>query len=107
MRTILFAAIIISAMLDVVSVRDMNSGSVDLAEASEDSTFGTIIGLEVYNNTDQDLARIEDIIIGKDGRVEAVILSVGEYLGLVAHFVSVESTALTIKPSRTAVCKHA
>jgi hypothetical protein len=59
-----------------------------------------MVGVEVYNDQHQDLARIEDIAVGKDGHVQAFILDVGEYLGPVAHFVAVKPSALTIEACR-------
>ena len=59
-----------------------------------------MVGVEVYNDQDQDLARIEYIAVGKDRHVQALFSNVGEYLGLVVHFVEVKPSALTIEASK-------
>lgn len=73
----------------------------DFIAPAATGNFGSqLIGLEVYNDKNQDIARIEDISIGKDGNVQAFVLSVGEYLGLVAHFVAVKPSAVTFELSK-------
>ena len=101
MRTILLAAAVFLALFYVVSARGPEASPPDFLATPEASNFGSqMIGLEVYNNKHQDLARIEDIAVGKDGHVQAFILSVGEYLGLVARFVAVKPSAVTLEPSK-------
>jgi len=101
MRTILFAGAIFLALFDVVCARGPGGSPPDFLATPEAGHFGSqMIGLEVYNSKHQDLARIEDIAVGKDGHVQAFILSVGEYLGLVARFVAVKPSAVTIEPSK-------
>ena len=101
MRTILLAVAIFLALFNVVSARGPEASVPDFVAAPEASDFGSqMVGPEVYNNDNEDLVRIEDIAIGKNGRVQACIISVGEYLGLIAHFVAVKPSALTIEPSR-------
>jgi sporulation protein YlmC with PRC-barrel domain len=101
MRTILLAAAIFLALFDHVSARGPETPPPNFVATPEAGNFGSqMIGLEVYNNNHQDVARIEDISVGKDGQVQAFILSVGEYLGLVAHFVAVKPSALTIEASK-------
>jgi hypothetical protein len=92
---------IILALFNVVSAQSPEAPPPDFVAAPGATNFvSQMIGVEVYNDQDQDLARIEDIAVGKDGHVQAFILVVGEYLGLVAHFVAVKPAALTIEPSK-------
>jgi sporulation protein YlmC with PRC-barrel domain len=48
----------------------------------------------VYDTSDNPVGEISDVLIDKDGRVTAVIVSVGGFLGLGAKYVSVPFNAL-------------
>jgi sporulation protein YlmC with PRC-barrel domain len=48
----------------------------------------------VYDTSDNPVGEISDVLIDKDGRVTAVIVSVGGFLGLGAKYVSVPFSAL-------------
>lgn len=48
-----------------------------------------LIGVNVYNDANDKVAEIEDIIIDKSGKVANVILSVGGFLGVGEHYVAV------------------
>jgi sporulation protein YlmC with PRC-barrel domain len=48
-----------------------------------------LTGLAVYNNTDERVGEISEIIIGKDGKISSVVLGVGGFLGIGEHNVAV------------------
>lgn len=48
-----------------------------------------LIGLKVYNSNNDDIGDINDLIMGQDGRVEAVVIGVGGFLGMGEHDVAV------------------
>ena len=48
----------------------------------------------VYDTSDNSVGEISDVLLDKDGRVTAVIVSVGGFLGLGAKYVSVPFNAL-------------
>jgi sporulation protein YlmC with PRC-barrel domain len=48
----------------------------------------------VYDTSDNPVGEISDVLIDKDGRVTAVIVSVGGFLGLGAKYVSIPFSAL-------------
>jgi sporulation protein YlmC with PRC-barrel domain len=48
----------------------------------------------VYDKSDNSVGEISDILLDKDGRITAVIVSVGGFLGLGAKYVSVPFNAL-------------
>lgn len=100
MRNNLLAAAIFLVLFDHVSAHGPDLSAAGFVAAPEAAYLGSqMIGVEVYDKDHQDVARIDDIAVGKDGRVQAFVLSVGEYLGLVAHVIAVKPTALTIEPS--------
>jgi hypothetical protein len=47
-----------------------------------------MIGATVYDNQNQDVGSIKDIVLGGDGRVAAVILNVGGTLGVGGRYVA-------------------
>lgn len=108
MRTFLLTVLVFLALFDVVSARGPEVPPLDFVTTPATGNFSSqIIGLEVYNNDNQDIARIEDISVGKDGHVEAFILSVSENLGPVAHFVAVKPSAVTFEPLKGAAPRQA
>jgi sporulation protein YlmC with PRC-barrel domain len=53
-----------------------------------------VIGVNVYNEANEKLGEIEEIIIDKSGRVTNVILGVGGFLGMGEHYVAVDMSKL-------------
>ncbi len=101
MRTIGPAAIVLLSAFNAISAQTPKLAPSDFVASSGEGNFvSQMVGTEVYNTRHEDLARIEDVAVGKDGHVRAFILDVGEYLGLVAHFVAVKPSALKIEPAK-------
>ena len=50
----------------------------------------------VYDTSDNSVGEISDVLLDKDGGVTAVIVSVGDFLGLGAKYVSVPFNALCV-----------
>ena len=48
-----------------------------------------LTGLAVYNNNDERVGEINELIVGKDGKLESVVLGVGGFLGIGEHDVAV------------------
>jgi sporulation protein YlmC with PRC-barrel domain len=48
-----------------------------------------LIGLTVYNNKDERVGDINELITGKEGKIESVVIGVGGFLGLGEYNVSV------------------
>jgi sporulation protein YlmC with PRC-barrel domain len=73
-----------------------------------------LIGIDVYNETNEKVGNIEDLILDKSGKVEHVVLGVGGFLGMGEHYVAVtfdklkwvnepvRSTTASTAPARTA-----
>ena len=47
-----------------------------------------LTGLTVYNNNDERVGDINELIIGQDGKIEAVVIGVGGFLGIGEHNVA-------------------
>jgi sporulation protein YlmC with PRC-barrel domain len=48
-----------------------------------------LVGVNVYNEANEKIGDINDVILGKSGRVENVVLGVGGFLGMGEHYVAV------------------
>jgi sporulation protein YlmC with PRC-barrel domain len=64
------------------------------ATASESSFQGNwraskVVGLNVYNDKNESLGSINDLLTDKDGNIKAVVLGVGGFLGVGEHLVAV------------------
>lgn len=54
-----------------------------------------LVGLNVYNNNNEKIGDINEIILDKSGKVDDVILGVGGFLGMGTHYVAVPFDKLT------------
>src|ERR1700716_1142086 len=64
------------------------------AAASESSFQGTwraskLVGLSVYNDNNESLGSINDLLTDKSGNIKAVVIGVGGFLGVGEHLVAV------------------
>ena len=64
------------------------------AAASESSFQGNwraskLVGLSVYNDNNESLGSINDLLMDKDGNIKGVVLGVGGFLGVGEHLVAV------------------
>ena len=48
-----------------------------------------LVGVNVYNDANEKIGDINDVILDKSGKVENVILGVGGFLGMGEHYVAV------------------
>jgi sporulation protein YlmC with PRC-barrel domain len=63
-----------------------------------------LIGVNVYNDNNDKIGEIEDLIVDKSGKVDHVILGVGGFLGMGEHYVAVTMDKLkwVNEPARSA-----
>ena len=87
-----------SNMADANSDRAPN-GSLEkyhgLLRASE------LNGANVYNDQGTAIGTVNDMLVGDDGRVQNVVISVGGFLGIGTHYVSVPFSQVQVQPSRS------
>ena len=68
------------------------------AVASDTSSFkgnwrsSKLVGLNVYNDSNESLGSINDLLTDKSGNIKAVVIGVGGFLGVGEHLVAVPST---------------
>jgi len=95
------AGLAASAMLASVAFAQSPSATTDRATtaapaaASDTSSFkGTwrtskLVGLNVYNDSNESLGSINDLLADKNGDIKAVVIGVGGFLGVGEHLVVV------------------
>jgi sporulation protein YlmC with PRC-barrel domain len=62
-----------------------------------------LIGVDVYNDNNEKIGDIEELIVDKSGKVDNVVLGVGGFLGMGEHYVAVpmEKLKWVSEPVRT------
>jgi hypothetical protein len=53
-----------------------------------------LTGVNVYNENDEKIGDINEVLVDREGKAEAVVIGVGGFLGLGEHDVAVPFTAL-------------
>lgn len=59
-----------------------------------------LVGSDVFNDTNEKIGEIDDLIITTKESVPYVVLSVGGFLGMGKHYVVVTASALTVSNNR-------
>jgi hypothetical protein len=104
---------------EVTAMNDDHSSTTGAAN-NEDSSRGNfvsvpnnddlsskVVGLDIYNNSKQDIGQIKDIALGQGGRSQAYIVSVGGFLGMGEHYVAVNPAAVKVSYDSSSKKWHA
>jgi sporulation protein YlmC with PRC-barrel domain len=88
-----------SALLATVASAQTPTATTDRANmapatASESSFQGDwraskVVGLNVYNDNNESIGSINDLLTDRNGNIKAAVISVGGFLGVGAHLVAV------------------
>ena len=112
MRTLILGGLLASAML-VPALAQNNPAPTAPAPAAQTSTApkahgemwrsSKLIGLNVYNDQNEKLGDISEILLDKSGKVDGVVIGVGGFLGMGQHDIMVEMSKLKFvnEPART------
>ena len=73
---------------------------------AEESLSSKVVGLNVYNNANQNIGKIKDIAFDASG-VKAYIVAVGGFLSMGDHYVAVNPSAININFDANAKQWHA
>src|SRR6516225_4476448 len=65
----------------------------------DDQEVSTILGKSVRSSADEDMGRIVDIIVSRDGQVHAAIIDFGGFLGIGTRKIAVDWRALNFAPA--------
>jgi sporulation protein YlmC with PRC-barrel domain len=93
------AGLVGSALLATVAFAQTPTATTDRASmapaAASDSSFqgnwsaSKLVGLVVYNDNNESLGSINDLLADKNGNIKAVVIGVGGFLGVGEHLVAV------------------
>src|SRR6188508_422309 len=95
------AGVAASALLASVAFAQSPSATTDRATtvapvaASDSTSFkgnwraSKLVGLNVYNDSNESLGSINDLLTDKNGDIKAVVIGVGGFLGVGEHLVAV------------------
>jgi sporulation protein YlmC with PRC-barrel domain len=75
---------------------------VDVVQVADGYRFSQLKGETVYNSTNEKVGELDDLIIGKD-RVLFAIIQVGGFLGIGSRLVAVPYTSLQINDDGTRI----
>ena len=93
------AGLVGSALLATVAFAQAPTATSDRATAApaavSDSSFqgnwraSKMVGLSVYNDKNESIGSINDMLADKDGKIKAVVIGVGGFLGVGEHLVAI------------------
>jgi sporulation protein YlmC with PRC-barrel domain len=94
------AAVAGTALLATIASAQTPTATTDRADAPSSATLSSsslqgfwrasqVVGLKVYNDKNESLGSINDLLMDKGGNIKAAILGVGGFLGVGEHLVAV------------------
>ena len=63
---------------------------------SDDMLSSNVVGLDVYNDQNNDIGKIQDIVFNNSKQMTGYILSVGGFLGMGTHYVAVDPDSVKV-----------
>jgi sporulation protein YlmC with PRC-barrel domain len=93
----LTAGLVGTALLATAAFAQTPSATTDRATTAATSAASTqgqwrsskVVGLNVYNDSNENLGAINELLLDKSGKIEAVVIGVGGFLGVGERYVSV------------------
>ena len=64
---------------------------------NSDMLSSNVVGLDIYNQQNNDIGKIQDVAFDSSKKITGYILSVGGFLGMGTHYVAVDPDAVSIK----------
>ncbi|HTO67878.1 MAG TPA: PRC-barrel domain-containing protein [Bradyrhizobium sp.] len=99
------SALLVSPVLAADTGAMNKVGTSTTAEAYHgDWRTSKVVGLSVYNNKDENIGAISDLLMDKSGNIKAVVVGVGGFLGMGEHLVAIpfEKIKFVDEPAKTA-----
>ena len=108
MRSQMLAALLASVIVIPAVAQDRPAARTDTVTTSTTSQANLwraskLVGLNVYNDQNEKLGDISEILLDKSGKVEGVVIGVGGFLGIGQNDIKVEMSKLKFvdEPVRT------
>ncbi len=67
-----------------------------VAISNNDELSSKVVGLNIYNDKNQDIGQIKDLALNQNGQTQAYVLSVGGFLGIGEHYVASSPSAVKV-----------
>ena len=75
----------------------MPSGTPNFINVQSDNMLSSnVVGLDVYNDQNNDIGKIQDIVFDTSKKMTGYIVSVGGFLGMGTHYVAVDPDAVKV-----------
>src|SRR6201982_1665526 len=93
--TALLASVAFAQSPSTPSDPNKNSPTTTMSDSSSMSSFqgswraSKLVGLSVYNDKNESVGSISDMLTDKNGKIVAVVIGVGGFLGVGEHLVAV------------------
>jgi len=65
------------------------SAPADMTSLQGKWRAGKMVGLKIYNDANESLGSVNDLLFDKDGKIAAAVIGVGGFLGVGEHYVAV------------------
>ena len=108
MRSHMLAALLASVIIVPALAQDRPAARTDTVTTTQTShanlwRASKLVGLNVYNDQNEKLGDISEILLDKSGKVEGVVIGVGGFLGIGQNDIKVEMSKLKFvdEPVRT------
>ena len=108
MRSHMLAALLASVVIVPALAQDRPAARTDTVTTTQTShanlwRASKLVGLNVYNDQNEKLGDISEILVDKSGKVEGVVIGVGGFLGIGQNDIKVEMSKLKFvdEPVRT------
>lgn len=88
--------VLAAAGLLMVSAASFPALAADNTQTADEYRTSKLVGSKVYNNANENIGSIEDIILKPDGTMDEVVLSVGGFLGIGDKYVGVPFSSLKV-----------
>jgi sporulation protein YlmC with PRC-barrel domain len=99
------SALLIAPVLAEDTAATNKVGASTTAEAYHGNWRASkVVGLKVYNKSDENIGSIHDLLMDKSGNIKAVVIGVGGFLGMGEHLVAIpfDKIKLVDEPATTA-----
>jgi sporulation protein YlmC with PRC-barrel domain len=98
LKQFLIGGLLAAAMALPAAAQSNSASQQDLWRASK------LVGVNVYNDKDEKLGDINEVLIDKSGKVAGIVIGVGGFLGMGEHDIMVDMSKLKFvdEPARSA-----
>jgi sporulation protein YlmC with PRC-barrel domain len=85
-----------ASLLAASSLATAPALAADNLQTQDELRTSKIVGAEVYNDANENIGSVEDIVLKADGSMDEVVLSVGGFIGIGDKYVAVPYSDLKI-----------